>query len=100
MNDAGWKESDKPRGAAHRSGSAWAVDDGSKRCGQIGLRIDGIESAGLVRLPSSRLWHSAPQKRVLAIEGYGRMVRSTLLLSISMQPSVRSNCGPSEYLAM
>ncbi len=52
-----------------------AVDDGSMRCGQIGLRIDGIELAGLDQrgdgcpVLGSRI--VPRKKRVLAIEGYG-----------------------------
>ena len=43
---------------------------------------------------------SCPAKSAfLRLRAIGRMVRSTLLLSISTRPSIRNSCRPSQYLA-
>ncbi len=82
-----------------------SVHDGSECGAQVGQRIDGIELAGLDQRGDDRqvlrsCVMPCEECAFFRLRAIGRMVRSTLLLSISMRPSVRKSFSPSQYLAM
>jgi len=81
-----------------------AVDDGGERVCQPGVGIDAVHFAGLDQRgddgPVFGTSIMAREEGVFRFKAMGRMVRSTVLLSISMQPSVRKRPWPSRYLAM
>jgi hypothetical protein len=77
-----------------------AVDDGSEHVGDVGLRIDAAQLAGLDQECDHSQFSpppSEPAKRAfLRLRVIGRIERSTVLESISIRPSSRKRVGPSQ----
>ena len=77
-----------------------AVDDFGDDVGEIGEGIDAAELARLDQRGDNRPMLAAAvgarEQSILAIERYGRMLRSTTLESISMRPSPMKRVRPAQ----
>lgn len=75
------------------------IDDSRQYVGEVGLRIDAVEFASLDERGDDRPMLAAAvragKEGILAIESNGRMVRSTMLESISIRPSSMKRVRPS-----
>ena len=77
-----------------------AGDDLGNHVGEIGLRIDGVELAGLDEGsedgPMFATAIGASENAFFRLRASGLMVRSTTLESISMRPSSRNRVRPDQ----